>query len=998
MKCELFKASAVQIFVLILSSTLGFSQYQEQETNDDFPSANFVNLYINSEIIGDLGNGGDHKDIFKLSIPKYCKFKAIYNSTPNYQILMKLYNDTYDQLVGMPSFNTSGSDSIVYECLQAGIYYLEINDFIFNTKALPYTITLQMIDPLDEKYVDKEYNDIRDSAVWLNVQQVFPNQYELSIGGNLRYRKNNNVRDQNDWFVFVMPSYGAVLPPDTHNSNNQIASWSLLPDHGNDATDLFSSKQNYCLAPDTFYLRANVGLYGDCFSYSGEVRINTIPPATLEMEPNNSPDEAMELFGSDVDAIIGYYDYDQDGNASKDQEDYFKIVTTDEGDLVVTVMPKQHWMSFKADLISDRSRKVLPVTKVGNGQEGDTVIMTLRCTQADTFLLRIQHAGTCDFYCGCGNYYVSYELQRDSLGTGAKEVEPNDYFSEAQDITNTPVILSTIGHYDYSEEVVLIKDRSDYYRFVPKSEGDLRVIITRDNPAIKDDIVLLDSTNHVLMTEPLDTLIYPCASRVPYYLKIEGICAAYKLEWEILSDFDMDREPNDNIQEAIDFPVSTALNTVEGRLGAYQSRTQLNDVIDYYRVMMSSAGNLKLWFTGEDASGTLDVWTAGGIHHSEYSAPLSDSLEIDLGCLTKDTFFISVSTSSCVGYRVSAQIVREAENNDNEPNNTVAEAEEIDRSIILNGGLGGETISSPKPLDARDYYRLITHGHGEFTVKASLLIPAVHSALIMQILYSDGTSVYSSDTLREGDASQTFTCAQPDTLYIKLEQMLQGLECHTYTLLIDLDDLGGNSEPEPNDDTGTALPLADGQAQEGLIGFFRYGTADPDIGDVYRFDAVPGRVAIEFNTYQMLDSVYVKGGSSSQPNLINMTPADIPASGIYIDTVIATSNEPLYIWVEDVHECDRYQIRMSQVTAVGINDPGDHQNFAIYPNPASTAVQVSGIPVKKILVLDSRGRTVARSSGLTVDVSHLPAGIYQVRVFTPEDEIYQKSVFVINKD
>ena len=69
----------------------------------------------------------------------------------------------------------------------------------------------------------------------------------------------------------------------------------------------------------------------------------------------------------------------------------------------------------------------------------------------------------------------------------------------------------------------------------------------------------------------------------------------------------------------------------------------------------------------------------------------------------------------------------------------------------------------------------------------------------------------------------------------------------------------------------------------------------------------------------------------------------------------------------------------------GITATDDGTGFMVYPNPASTFVNVkldADDPEARIAIIDQQGRTVATSTGpvAVIDVSQLSAGIYFVRL------------------
>lgn len=956
------------------------AQYNETETNDDFPNANPVVVNSQASIDGSLGSGGDHYDYFRLNVTEYCDIKITYSTNPGVGVALDLYNSNYDQIAAMPSLNQSGTDSISFTCLKAGTYYARINDYIGNSTTLPYTMTIQLSSILPSIYVDAENNDTRDSAVWITFQSTgSPGEFQNNVSGNFRYRDNGNVSDVNDWFKFIITTPGAITLP-LGPGGTSVA---LLPDHGNIATDLFTSSDNFCLEPDTYYLRFSTGNFGACISYQVPVRFNEANNFSQEVEPNNDIANA-DPFVQDMYARIGYNSYDENGSPNNDDRDFFQLITHEDGDLLIDVEPDSGATGYSVSLLSDQSNNFLQITTTGNSAQGDTVQVRLSCAQADTFYLRILTNGW------CGNYHVHYEVEADSVGVGANEVEPNNSLEEAQDISSEPVIISAIDHRDNSNAPVYTYDNIDYYRFTPTTEGDLRIVVSpAPGQFIFPDIILMDSLGNELVFEHNDTLILECSSRIPYYLSVDASgCKQYRLEWQVVSDFGTDQEPNDILGQANEFPLGGSVSFVEGRLGALQP-SNFNDTYDYYKVIMALDGNTKLWFTSEDGFGTLDVWSAEGDLHSSHQASSTDSVEIDLSCLARDTFYISVSSTSCFGYRISGMIDFILGNPDPEPNNDINAATQIIGNEQLWGRLGGEYISQGSLGDTKDYYRLVVPDYGTLSVRVDALM-SESTSLVAQILASDGSTVLESDTLwSEGERQFSFDCMQPDTLYLLVKPLLIGIECQSYTLEVQFTGMFNNfADTEPNDNEQQAILLASGQSASGIVGFFRFGTADVDAGDYYRFNANAGLIGIDFNAYEILDSVRVTVYSQSEPNLLQFFGQDIPSGGIYQTDFNVGFTEPLYVEVQDIAQCGPYQLTLTQHPDVGVNDAVATQ-LEVFPNPANQQVEVRGASVRHMQLLDMQGRTIRQSTTALMPLDGVASGTYYLRIAIADNDAWQ---------
>jgi hypothetical protein len=792
------------------------------------------------------------------------------------------------------------------------------------------------------------------------------------------------VSDVNDWFKFIITLPGAITLP-LGTGSESVA---LLPDHGSIATDLFVSQDNFCLEPDTYFLRFSTSNFGPCFNYQVPVRFTTANNFPQELEPNNDFAHAQP-FDQDMYARVGYNSYDQNGTGTSDTFDYFQLITSEDGDLVIDIEPDPIRLpTYAVSLYSGVTNNPLQISTMGNPTLGDTVQIRLNCAQADTFYLRIQST------LFCGLYHIHYEVESDNVGLGTNEVEPNNSLAEAQDISNDPVIISSIDHRDNSNAPSYVYDEIDYYRLTPGIEGDLRVAIsTEPGQFLFPTIILMDSLGNQLAFESSDTLIYECVSRLPYYLSVQANqCNQYRLEWHVLSDFDSDEEPNDMMAQASEFPLGSSVTAIEGRLGALQA-SNMNDTYDYYKVMMAIEGNTKLWFTGEEGLGTLDVWTDAGDLHSSYQALANDSVEIDLGCLALDTFYISVSTTSCIGYRISGRVDNFLLGNpDPEPNDLPGLATQIFGSDQFQGRLGGELISAGSLGDTKDYFQLIVPGNGSLTIDVNAQ-SATATSLISQVLASDGMTVFASDTLwNEGEAQYVYECMQPDTLYLLIKPLLIGLECQTYTVNVQFNGYLGTEDVEPNDNVDTAIPLVDGQTASGIVGLFRFGIADIDAADYYVFDALPGELLLSFNDFELLDSVRVTAWSDSEPELLQFFGQDIPAGGLYANSFNVNSSDPVYVEVQDIHECGFYELTLTQLVT-GLEQV-QAAPIMVFPNPVDRWVKVSGIQVRQLRLLDVQGRILKRADADEMVLDDIESGTYMLQILATGSQEMQYRMLV----
>ena len=89
--------------------------------------------------------------------------------------------------------------------------------------------------------------------------------------------------------------------------------------------------------------------------------------------------------------------------------------------------------------------------------------------------------------------------------------------------------------------------------------------------------------------------------------------------------------------------------------------------------------------------------------------------------------------------------------------------------------------------------------------------------------------------------------------------------------------------------------------------------------------------------------------------------------------------------------CDSLET-LHLVVNLGIDD-SDLDNMKLYPNPTRGDVNIEGVEVKKVEVLDMVGRTVATFEGSNhIDITDLPSGTYTLAITTMDDRLVTRRV------
>ena len=77
---------------------------------------------------------------------------------------------------------------------------------------------------------------------------------------------------------------------------------------------------------------------------------------------------------------------------------------------------------------------------------------------------------------------------------------------------------------------------------------------------------------------------------------------------------------------------------------------------------------------------------------------------------------------------------------------------------------------------------------------------------------------------------------------------------------------------------------------------------------------------------------------------------------------------------------------------VGIGETTENTIVSVYPNPASDVLHIQASRLHKVELMDMSGRLINSSDQHQIDISHLPAGAYFVRITTPENTTVKRFI------
>ena len=81
------------------------------------------------------------------------------------------------------------------------------------------------------------------------------------------------------------------------------------------------------------------------------------------------------------------------------------------------------------------------------------------------------------------------------------------------------------------------------------------------------------------------------------------------------------------------------------------------------------------------------------------------------------------------------------------------------------------------------------------------------------------------------------------------------------------------------------------------------------------------------------------------------------------------------------------------IVYLGIDEKEDAVDVKVYPNPTSGIINIDGVEVRRVSVIDLVGRTVATfDAEQTIDIRDLPAGTYTLYIETTQGNTTRRIV------
>jgi len=317
-------------------------------------------------------------------------------------------------------------------------------------------------------------------------------------------------------------------------------------------------------------------------------------PLKADKEPNDNLDLANNIdqsqvieINSEVTGHLGYY-----GSGSQDRKDWYKITVPSDGYLEFTVT-NDSTLGTSIFLYDVDGKREIMRNETSRGKYN----MIFPNIKAGTYYLLIQSIWDIHY----GGYKIENKFIPNPLNN---DVEPNEKLDLEKNIDQSqeiPVNSKVSGHLGYYGNGS--QDRNDRFKITLPSDGYLEITITNDDSLTTYAFLYdVNGKREILRNETRNRsykLIYPNLKAGTYYLLISSLWdihyGGYTIENKFIpQNIKGDKEPNDNINNAVDVSIPSVIS---GTLGYYGNEKQDRD--DFFKFHIPQEMDLDIYLTEE---------------------------------------------------------------------------------------------------------------------------------------------------------------------------------------------------------------------------------------------------------------------------------------------------------------------------------------------------------------------------------------------------------------
>lgn len=300
-----------------------------------------------------------------------------------------------------------------------------------------------------------------------------------------------------------------------------------------------------------------------------------LPTQNNDQEPNGNYTLAKNFpEGSTRTGHVGYY-----YNNQRDTLDWYKITTSEDGLLQITITPGNSYYLY--GYIYDNDGTTLLASANGNS----TFTVSMDGLAKGTYLFRIN--------CYYNSQFAPYTINNTLLPPAeANDEEPNDNLLNAKAIPLNSSVEGHVGYY-YNNE----RDTADWYKMTTNKDGLIKLDFNPSNGKYiygylydKDGTTLLASANG----NNTFSVIKDGLAKGTYYVKVRCYYSSEFAPYTLSDSLKLYAANEDNVNNAFPYQAATlkANESNPGHVGFYYNNQR--DLEDWWKINYTGTGNLSV--------------------------------------------------------------------------------------------------------------------------------------------------------------------------------------------------------------------------------------------------------------------------------------------------------------------------------------------------------------------------------------------------------------------
>lgn len=715
-----------------LTASMSSTVVSDVEPNNAIGQASET-LEVGNSIQGSIGyvnfSTTDVNDYFLIDIPENGNVDITINAPQDVSTRLFLTRTNGSNITSTSSLGVFGTHTLEHNCIGAETYIVQVQ-LISTSVCGDYTLSFTLDTP--NYVIDTEPNN--------SIGQV--NQ-TITTGGSVSGQighVTNGSTDNSDYFLLDVEQNGTLnLHLETedqftirlHLQRTNGSSINSGPPSGVQGSQTLSTE---CIGAGTYiaYVQAINGCGGYTLSFSVDE-----PNLAEDIEPNNSSGSIQETI-SEMVLTTGHLGHTFDG--STDAVDYFDFDVDRNGTVFFHANVEE---GLTARLFVTRINGSSIFSSSVSGFTGEATF-ELPCFGEGTYVVYLNRIS------GCGSYSLTYEIEEPLYDN---DNEPNNSIVNAQGgVSENETVSAHLGHVAAGTI-----DFIDYFTIQPQVNGTI-IVNFNSEETLTSRFFLYRPNGSIIFSSPAEgftgTASFSISCQAPdtYHIAVSRIsgCGSYTFSYAVDTPEEVnDVEPNNTIALANETLIEGQVK--EGQIG-HQSNT-ITDIYDYYIVDKDRNGDVTFSIqTTNDNAVRLFVFAPSGLVLASSPAEGGTNIDLNLACRGIETMYVRVDRiTGCGGYSLSYQIQDPVFDNDIEDNNSLANAQEVAVSEVIEGHLGYTSFITG--ADGNDYFRFtVVQAPFEFEatamaadgLTARLWLQATNGSII---LASDGAGFSDEETL-----------------------------------------------------------------------------------------------------------------------------------------------------------------------------------------------------------------------------------------------------------